>query len=210
MIRSTLIQAAAAVLVFSGGLAIAGSVKGEPAPAQAAEPATTTGQVTQQAPAFAEADTSLAKSEPVSVSIEKIGLKGAPIDPVGLNADQSVEVPPLDRPELVGWYKHRPTPGEAGPAVLLGHVDAHGRPAVFAKAHTLRQGDTIAVKRKDGSTARFAVDSVERVDKDAFPTDKVYGATDGAELRLVTCGGAFDQASGHYEDNVIVYAHLTV
>ncbi|MFI6501694.1 class F sortase [Nonomuraea typhae] len=210
MIRSTLIQAAAAVLVFSGGLAIAGSVKGEPAPAQAAEPSTTVGQVTRQGPAFAEADTSLAKSEPVSVSIEKIGLKGAPIDPVGLNADQSVEVPPLDRPELVGWYKHRPTPGEAGPAVLLGHVDAHGKPAVFAKAHTLRQGDAIAVKRKDGSTARFSVDSVERVDKDAFPTDKVYGATDGAELRLVTCGGAFDQASGHYEDNVIVYAHLAV
>ncbi|MFI6292924.1 class F sortase [Nonomuraea sp. NPDC050790] len=209
MIRSTLVQAAAAVLVFSGGLAVAGSFKGEPAPARAAEPA---GAVAapQRAPMFAEADTAMKRSEPVSVSIGRIGVKDAPIEPVGLNPDQSVEVPPLERPELVGWYRHRPTPGEMGPAVLLGHVDAHGRPAVFHKAGTLGQGDTIAVKRADGSVAEFAVDAVERVDKDAFPTEKVYGATEAAELRLVTCGGAFDPATGHYEDNVIVYAHLTV
>ncbi|MFC4058137.1 class F sortase [Planomonospora corallina] len=158
-------------------------------------------------PAFTAAEP-LAASEPVGLDIPAIGVKGAPIDPVGLNPDQTVEVPPLNRPELVGWYKHRPTPGEAGPAVLLGHVDAHGRPAVFAKAHTLAPGDTIRVRRADGRTAVFAVDDLERVDKDAFPTDKVYGETSAPELRLITCGGAFDPATGHYEDNVIVYAHL--
>ncbi|GAA3150813.1 hypothetical protein GCM10010466_47400 [Planomonospora alba] len=158
-------------------------------------------------PAFAAAEP-LAAAEPVAIDIPAIGVKGAPIDPVGLNADQTVEVPPLNRPELVGWYKHRPTPGEAGPAVLLGHVDAYGEPAVFARAHALAPGDTIKVRRADGRTAVFAVDELERVDKDAFPTDKVYGETSAAELRLITCGGAFDEATGHYEDNVIVYAHL--
>ncbi|GAA0948848.1 class F sortase [Nonomuraea longicatena] len=208
MDKRMLATAAAAVLVFCGALATAGALKGEPRPAQAA-PVPAAVPPEAAAPVFAEAAPTLPKSEPTSVSVPRIGVKDAPIDPVGLNPDQSVEVPPLDRPELVGWYEHRPTPGEAGPAVLLGHVDARGKPAVFYRAHTLRQGDVITVERADGTTARFAVDAVERVDKDAFPTEKVYGATDSAELRLVTCGGAFDEASGHYEDNVIVYAHLT-
>ncbi|WP_449063467.1 class F sortase [Planomonospora algeriensis] len=158
-------------------------------------------------PAFGTAE-AMSGSEPVSLDIPAIGVKGAPIDPVGLNADQTVEVPALDRPELVGWYKHRPTPGEAGPAVLLGHVDAYGKPAVFARTHTLKPGDTVKVKRADGKTAVFTVDELERVDKDAFPTDRVYGETAAPELRLITCGGAFDAATGHYEDNIIVYAHL--
>ncbi|GGL08262.1 class F sortase [Planomonospora parontospora] len=158
-------------------------------------------------PAFTAAE-AMTGSEPVSLDIPVIGVKDAPIDPVGLNTDQTVEVPALDRPELVGWYKHRPTPGEAGPAVLLGHVDAYGKPAVFARTHTLKPGDTVKVKRADGRTAVFTVDELERVDKDAFPTDRVYGETAAPELRLITCGGAFDPATGHYEDNIIVYAHL--
>ncbi|WP_327087274.1 class F sortase [Nonomuraea sp. NBC_01738] len=209
-IRSVLATAVASVLVFSGALAVAGSVKDEPAPAQAARRTTAEYVQPVQAPVFAEAAETLKKSVPTTISIPDIGVKNAPIAPVGLNPDQTVEVPPLSKPDLVGWYKHRPTPGEAGPAVLLGHVDAYGKPAVFAKAGTLEQGDTISVKRQDGSTATFEVDAIERVDKDAFPTGKVYGPTSTAELRLVTCGGAFDQATGHYEDNIIVYAHLAV
>jgi hypothetical protein len=38
----------------------------------------------------------------------------------------------------------------------------------------------------------------------------VYGDTKGrAELRLITCGGAFDQSTGHYVDNIVAFAHLT-
>lgn len=208
--------AAAATLMFCGTLAIAGGLRDEPAPAQAAVAASTAPApvaapqpVAAAPPVFAEAADTLGASEPQSLTIPAIGVKNAPIDPVGLNADQSVEVPPLSKPNLVGWYKHRPTPGERGAAVLLGHVDGYGKPAVFYRARTLKPGDTVSVKRKDASTATFTVDSLEKVDKNAFPTEKVYGATDAAELRLVTCGGEFDAATGHYKDNVIVYAHLT-
>ncbi|MDQ4130605.1 MAG: class F sortase, partial [Actinomycetota bacterium] len=48
--------------------------------------------------------------------------------------------------------------------------------------------------------------NAERVAKEAFPTARVYGNTPGPELRLITCGGVFDSTSGHYRDNVIVYA----
>ncbi|GAA4062136.1 class F sortase [Nonomuraea soli] len=204
-------QTLAAILVFCGCLMVAGAIKGEPLPAQAAEKrpvAAATTRAPEPVGMFAEEVAELPESEPVSMSIPDIGVKDAVIDPVGLNADQTIEVPPLAEPGLVGWYKHRPTPGEAGGAVLVGHVDAYGKPAVFSKVHDLRPGAVITVDREDGTTARFAVDALEQVGKDAFPTGKVYGKTDAAELRLITCGGAFDQATGHYEDNIIVYAHL--
>jgi hypothetical protein len=36
----------------------------------------------------------------------------------------------------------------------------------------------------------------------------VYGNTPDPQLRLITCGGAFDSTTGHYLDNLIVYANL--
>ncbi|MFB9878746.1 class F sortase [Planobispora siamensis] len=211
------VTAGAALAVFCGvlvtGSALAGESASGAAPAAATpaaaevSPSSGTGSRGGQ-PSFAVAAEPMRASRPVRLDIPAAGVKGAPIEAVGLNADQTIEVPSLERPELVGWYRHRPTPGEKGPAVLLGHVDAYGRPAVFAKAHKLKPGDAIKVRRADGKVATFTVDALERVDKDAFPTAKVYGATDSPELRLITCGGEFDPATGHYEDNVIVYAHL--
>ncbi len=67
----------------------------------------------------------------------------------------------------------------------------------------------MVVERKDGSTATFVVDRVERYPKAQFPTAEVYADTGGrAELRLITCGGDIDRRSGHYVDNVVAYAHL--
>ncbi|GAA3444450.1 class F sortase [Planomonospora venezuelensis] len=200
----------AALAVFCGVLAAGSALSdGSAADAPAVSGDVSAGASGQGKPSFAVVPAkAMPESEPVRLDIPAIGVKGAPIDPVGLNSDRTVEVPPLERPELVGWYRHRATPGEKGPAVLLGHVDAYGEPAVFSRAHALKRGDTIKVKREDGKVAAFTVDGVERVDKDEFPTAKVYGETGVPELRLVTCGGAFDPATGHYEDNVIVYAHL--
>ena len=44
--------------------------------------------------------------------------------------------------------------------------------------------------------------------KSRFPTGTVYGAAPNAQLRLITCGGTFDAATGHYLSNTIVYATL--
>jgi hypothetical protein len=56
--------------------------------------------------------------------------------------------------------------------------------------------------------AVFKIDSVEEVAKDHFPTLKVYGDLPYAGIRLVTCGGRFNQATGHYVDNIVAYGHL--
>jgi hypothetical protein len=92
------------------------------------------------------------------------------------------------------------------PAVILGHVDSRNGPGVFFPLAGLAPGTEVHVDRADGSTASFRVTSVVNVTKAGFPTDGVYAPTLQPSLRLVTCGGPFDQAAGSYRDNVIVSA----
>ncbi len=149
----------------------------------------------------------LGRSLPVRLDIPKIGVH-APISTLGLKRDGTIQEPPLSQPNLTGWYRLGPTPGEKGPAVIAGHVDAHGEHAVFYRLKELRKGDKVAVIRKDGSVATFVLDAIQQVPKDAFPTKKVYGDIGFSGLRLITCGGGFDRRTGHYIDNVIAYGHL--
>lgn len=151
----------------------------------------------------------LGPSVPVRLDIPAIGVS-TPLIALGLNADGTVAVPPLRPDAPAGWYRHLATPGEVGPAVILGHVDtAAAGPAVFHRLRDLRPGDTVTVRRTDGSTAVFTVDRVAQYPKSAFPTDAVYGPVLHAALRLVTCGGTFDAVHREYRGNLIVYATLT-
>lgn len=148
----------------------------------------------------------LAASTPVRVDIPRIGVHSRLLA-LGLERDGTIATPPLSKAGLAGWYDKGPTPGELGPAVLLGHVDTKKGPAIFYSLGRMRPGDTVDVTRKDGVVAAFTVDSVEHVSKAHFPTQRVYGDLSFAGLRLITCGGDFN---GHsYMDNTIVYGHLS-
>ncbi|MFI7582822.1 class F sortase [Kocuria sp. M1N1S27] len=152
-------------------------------------------------------DGALPASEPVRLSVARVGLD-VELMQLGLRPDRSLEVPPEDPGAPAGWYRHSPAPGVTGPSVLLGHVNATGGgPGVFADLHRLGAGDRIAVTRRDGSAALFAVDAVERYAKDAFPSLHVYGNTAGPELRLITCDG-YDPATGAFDENLVVHASL--
>lgn len=140
---------------------------------------------------------------PVRLRVPAAGVDAA-LGSVDLDAAGGFAAP--RDPARAGWLTGGPAPGGTGPAVIAGHVDWAGAPGVFSRLGALRPGDGIAVERADGSVARFTVTRVERVAKDAFPTEAVYGPTPGPELRLVTCGGEFDRATGSYLDNVIVFA----
>jgi sortase (surface protein transpeptidase) len=139
---------------------------------------------------------------PVAVTAPAIGLQ-AELLPVGKTPDGAVDVPDFG---TAGWYEPGPRPGQAGGAVLVGHVDSRTGPDVFFGLDRLQQGDAVDVRRADGTSAAFVVTRVEETDKDDLPVDRVFGPVDGVELRLITCGGAFDRSSGSYESNVIVYA----
>jgi sortase (surface protein transpeptidase) len=149
----------------------------------------------------------LARSAPDRIRIPAIGVS-APVTEVGLNADGTVQVPPLDDHDLAGWYKYGPTPGQLGASVILGHVDSVTGISVFFYLKELRKGDRIYVTLADGRVATFVVDGVQRASKASFPTHAVYGKISYPGLRLITCGGTFDPATGHYESNIIVYAQL--
>ena len=129
-----------------------------------------------------------------------------PVVPVGLRPDRSMEVPGTDK---AGWYELGPRPGEAGPAVIVGHVDSRSGPAVFFRLGQLRRGDKIVVGQAGGGSRPFLVERVERQAKEALPVERIWNRTNQPVLRLITCGGSFDRSTGHYRDNIIVYAKAT-
>ncbi len=139
---------------------------------------------------------------PVRVRIPAIGVD-AEMDGLGLNSDGTLKVPPYDR---AGWYRGGPKPGEPGPAVIAAHVDSTTGPAVFYRLKSLRPGDAVRVDYDDGTAVDFVVNGANSYPKSEFPTELVYGDTDGPELRLITCGGSFDRRARNYVENLVVWA----
>jgi hypothetical protein len=149
----------------------------------------------------------LPPSPPLRIRIPSIRVN-APLTGLGLTESGSLDVPPPGNKNLAGWYEAGTTPGEPGTAIVDGHVDNADGPAVFYDLGALEKGSTIAVDRRDGTTAVFTVDAIEVYQAKDFPDDKVYGAAQRPELRVITCGGGYTRATG-YQGNVVVFAHLT-
>ncbi|SFR28113.1 Sortase family protein [Lentzea waywayandensis] len=161
------------------------------------------GPVSSQPPAPMAADGAVPR--PIAVRVPVIGVRSALVD---LAVGGAGELVPPQRYDQAGWFAAGPAPGAHGPAMIAGHVDSRAGPGVFGRLHELKVGDEVIVARVDGSELRFVVRKTYSTPKTAFPTDLVYSPTPVSELRLVTCGGAFDQASRNYQDNVIVEAVL--
>jgi hypothetical protein len=150
----------------------------------------------------------LAAAAPVGLRIDSINASSTLV-PLGLNANRTVAVPPVATPMQASWYRLGPAPGAPGPAVILGHVNGDGEEGIFARLNEVKPGDQVKVSRADGKIAVFTVTKLQQVAKNAFPTTAVYGDTPAAELRLVTCGGDFDQSKHSYADSIIAFATLT-
>ena len=142
---------------------------------------------------------------PTSLVIPAIGVS-ASLTHLGLTASGALQVPASAA--APGWYTGSPPPGATGAAVIAGHIDSYQGPGVFYRLRLMRPGQRVYVRRADRSVAVFEVTAVHAYLKSQFPSDAVYGATPDAQLRLITCGGTFDPATGHYLSNVIVYATL--
>jgi hypothetical protein len=151
----------------------------------------------------------LRRSLPVSVDIPAIDVDSKLLH-LGVNADGTIAVPSLSTSaSSAAWYKYSATPGQIGASVIEGHVDSDHGPAVFFRLGALRPGDSVDVTLADGITAVFRVTGVRQYTKSNFPARTIYGLTDYAALRLITCGGAFDYATGHYLSSIVVFASLT-
>lgn len=149
----------------------------------------------------------LPPSPPVRLRIPVLKVD-SPMMRLGLDASGALKPPPDDNPVLSGWYADGTVPGSVGTAITTGHVDTRLGPGVFFLLGSLRKGATVEIVRADRTTAVFTVYAVEAYSKKDFPDKKVYGPSDRPELRVITCGGAYDKGTG-YQENVVVFAALT-
>lgn len=141
--------------------------------------------------------------EPTRLAVPAISVD-APVVPVGLEDDGSMEIP--HDISTIGWYELGVMPGETGTAVLSGHVDSReqGRGA-FWDLRTLDVDDIVTVDHEDGTTSEWRVTGRTVYAKDELPIVDIFTRFGDTRLVLITCGGAFDNSTRHYEDNVVVY-----
>ncbi len=205
--RTQVLAGAVALLttaaVTAGYASQSHAVRPAPVPARSST-APAAGPVAGVAPATVTVPP-MSRSTPVRVQIPAIGVDSRLMD-LGLGSDGAMQTPQTGFP--AGWYTGGPTPGQLGPAVVVGHVDWAGHPGVFYNLRELKTGDQVIVGRTDARKAVFRVSRVEAFAKDAFPTHEVYGNVDHAALRLITCGGSFDQQAASYRDNIVAFADL--
>ncbi|MYW44698.1 class F sortase [Streptomyces sp. SID486] len=154
-----------------------------------------------------ESGDALSRSAPTRLHIPKIAVD-APFTTLSIGSSGQLQPPPAADTNLVGWYADGASPGEAGTAIIAGHVDTVTSAAVFANLDELEPGDRFSVERADGRTAEFVVDDAETFAKDDFPSDRVYADTSRPEVRLITCAGDYDHDVRDYTDNLVVFAHL--
>jgi hypothetical protein len=192
------------LLILGGGAAVGVAITTQghaPQPSRSAAGATGLSAGTAHGPL-------LRRSPPVSVDIPAIGVDSKLLH-LGVNADGTIRVPSLYRaPGRAAWYKYSAAPGQIGASIIEGHVDTDRGPAVFFRLGALRPGDSIDVLLADGITAVFRVTGVRQYLQSNFPARTIYGATEYAALRLITCGGSFDYATGHYLSSTVVFASL--
>ena len=200
----------AAAILACGILAVGAGVTGLAVASQTGRPAAPVGKpafapipVGKQAPVPLPSVRRVAR--PVALVIPSIGVSTTLVH-LGLTASGALQVP--SSTSVAGWYTGSARPGAIGSAVIAGHIDSVSGPGVFFRLRLLHRGSRVYVRRANGSVAVFEVTAVHTYLKSHFPTEAVYGPEPDAELRLITCGGTFDYATGHYLSNVIAYATL--
>ncbi|MCM8550899.1 class F sortase [Streptomyces sp. STCH 565 A] len=200
-----MVLCAVALLVLAvslvGGNDTSADSSGPPLPAQ---PGTSAPPASPASPV----GRALPRAKPERLLIPEISVD-APFTDLAIGKNGQLKPPPAADTNLVGWYAGGVSPGEKGTSIIAGHVDTKTSAAVFARLDRLSEGDVFRVERADGRTASFTVDSLETFEKDAFPSERVYGDADRPEVRLITCAGDYDHKVKDYTDNLVVFAHLT-
>lgn len=141
---------------------------------------------------------------PTKLTIARLDISMRVI-PVGVDGTNAMSIP--QDPEVAGWYRFGARPSDvSGATVIAGHIDtAEAGTGPLARITTARKGDRITVAAGPASTT-YTVESVSRIPKSELDLSKVFDRDSSPRLHLLTCGGRFDKATGHYEDNILVVA----
>ncbi|PWI05830.1 class F sortase [Streptomyces sp. NWU339] len=197
-----------AVSLLGGGEELSADARGPHSPPAASAVMSPSASPSASGPAMtASTSKQLPRSAPTRIRIPDIGVD-APFTDLAIGASGQLDAPPPDDTNLVGWFADGASPGEHGTSIIAGHVDTKTSPAVFARLSELEKGDWFTVERADGRNATFVIDHAESFAKNDFPNERVYADTDDAQVRLITCSGAYDRAAKDYTENLVVFAHL--
>ena len=185
------------------GLAIGQSADAAPEPASAAP--NVAGPDVERIGIPVEPRAVIAPNAPVSVAIDELGVR-APVDPVGIYEDGSVEIP--EDVSRVGWYRFGSDPAQGeGSTVIVGHRDGFDQGAgAFYSIAGLDIGDAIEVELADGSLREYEVVAREVVAKNLLPTSDLFAENGPERLTLISCIGYFDRDGDGYRENVVVTA----
>ena len=109
-------------------------------------------------------------------------------------------------PWVVSWYKETGRLGVPDENVVMAaHVDYWDvGPAVFYNIRNLAEGDPVDLTGEDGNVYRYTVEWQKLFDADNAPIEEIVGPTDETALTMITCGGQFDYANGHYISRTVV------
>jgi LPXTG-site transpeptidase (sortase) family protein len=204
--RITIIAAAVAAAFVVGGGTIVATHMPTARPVAAASPTAASGSAGKLQDPTAGAGTTRTDATATRVQIPAIAVDSQLVSLSLIPGTDQLQAPANF--DLAGWYTDGVLPGDIGPAVIDGHVDSRTAPGVFLHLSEVKQGDLILVTLSNGAVKKFIVDSTTEAPKNAFPTAVVYGPTPTAQLRVITCDGIFNNATGHYLDNRIVFASL--
>lgn len=139
---------------------------------------------------------------PVSLRIIDIGVSDAAVVSVGVNPDESFEVPAADQ---VGWYRFGPSPGAEGSAVLAAHIAFDGVDGVFRHLVDVEVGAIVEIGFDNDSSQQYRITEVTDYLKQELPAS--LWAKDGdPQLALITCGGTFNPELSSYESNIVAIA----
>jgi hypothetical protein len=140
-----------------------------------------------------------------------------PTGAVGAPETASLTIPGDIR--TVGWWdgkvrdgnrtvqEEAPAPGDPGVALIAGHVDsAAAGPGALFYLKDVKVGDIIEIFGAAGHHTTWAVDARPQTSLKTELPPALWVTSGRPRLALVTCGGPFDAATGHYVDNVVVWA----
>lgn len=152
-------------------------------------------------------------SPPVAIEVPSHGVQ-AVVSAHALLAGGALFVPVNARE--VSWWSGGAAPGsDKGTIVLVSHINFNGVTGVFSDLGAYQKGQVISLHLADGRLLKYTVAAAPvEMNKTTAATKAStlydqrdsFGPAKTGRLLLVSCGGVFDNRTGHYESNIFVYA----
>ncbi len=142
-------------------------------------------------------------SDPLRLEIPALKID-AKIQKVGITTKGNMAAPTNFKD--VGWYKYGSLPGEAGNAIMAGHVDnGIAFPGVFKHLGELKKGDDIYVKMSDEEIIHYVVTGSAIYDYDD-KLESIISPENVHSLKLITCTGRILLSKRTHASRLVVTA----